>query len=279
MAALDHFAIMSIARRHFTNAFIVRLSTNNPVHLSLYYTPEKPLKHKVERIQRGLATMWGAYFCFVGWKFIPQIEAGDTLDHTFIVPDQSYLSRLWYTFRGTIAGELSPSCGPIIEHLQPAGDIILNPSFEDWTILANPPDNWLASGSPGIPTDLKPNTEDKTDGLQSLETTVNVLYALSGVYQNLDPAYLSDLQLTFRVAYKGDLEWRNTLRIRAWGDTMRLVLARPTLSYQWENLDATITMPSNLYRLEIRCLIDHQGQPLPWWALWDNCQVYLGIPP
>ncbi len=116
MAELDHFAIMSIAYQRFISGIQVLTATNNPCHLTLYYTASTPLTHKVTRIQRGLPTPWGAYWCFAGWTAVPQDEAGDTLNHTFSMPDWSFCLTRWFTFRGNVAGVLSPSCGPIIKH-------------------------------------------------------------------------------------------------------------------------------------------------------------------
>jgi len=138
MAELDHFAILTITRRHFHNAFIVHITTNNPCHLSLYFTRQTPLRHKITRIIRGSGYPWGAYFCFVGWQIAPQWQAGDTLDHTFLVYGLEYLDKVWYTFRGTIGGNLSPSSGPIIAHIQPHQDIILNSTFEKWLDFPDP---------------------------------------------------------------------------------------------------------------------------------------------
>ena len=123
MAELDHFAIISISYENLDNALKVIVGSNNPCHLTLYYTTSTPLTHKVTRIQRGLPTMGGAYWCFAGWTAIPQIEAGDTLIHTFIVPDWAFCQIRWFTFRGTISGNLSPSCGPIIEHHKVPGPL------------------------------------------------------------------------------------------------------------------------------------------------------------
>ncbi|MBA7573112.1 hypothetical protein ES708_14907 [subsurface metagenome] len=64
---------------------------------------------------RGRSLPWGAYWCFVAWDSIEQQEAGDTLIHTFEVSPWEYCQIKWLSFRGTVAGELSPSAGPLIK--------------------------------------------------------------------------------------------------------------------------------------------------------------------
>jgi hypothetical protein len=113
---LQHFAVLSIAYFHFVTSIIITCSTNNPCHLTCYYTDKKPVRHATSRVVRGLALPWGAYWCFVAWKSVEQQEAGDTLTHTFEVPDWSYCRTNWLCFRGTVASELSPSVSALLEH-------------------------------------------------------------------------------------------------------------------------------------------------------------------
>ncbi|GAI64488.1 unnamed protein product, partial [marine sediment metagenome] len=90
MSNLEHFAIMDIYYFHTPDTIIITLPTNNPCHLTCYYTDKTPRKHHTTRIIRGLEVPWGVYFCFVGWKAVEQNEAGDTLIHTFEIPEWSY---------------------------------------------------------------------------------------------------------------------------------------------------------------------------------------------
>jgi len=276
---LQNFAVLDSRYFTFDLGVIIRIPTNVPCHLTCYWTGKTPLKHHTTRVIRGLTVPWQTYFCFVGWHAVEQQEYGCTLYHTFHLPDWQVGETRWFTFRGTVDLVDSPSVGPIFKQTNPGQTLIANPSFEVFTSPPGPPDQWLGAGSPGYPAEFQPCLTDKTHGLQSCQTIVNHLFAIASLYQNLDPSELSDLQLSFRVAFKGEIQWRSFLRIRAWGDVLRIVYARPTLNYQWEDLTATITMPSNLYRLEFMCRIDNQGQPVPWSALWDDCRVYLGTPP
>jgi hypothetical protein len=116
MSNLEHFAIMDIGYFHAPTSLTITTSTNNPCHLTCYYTHIPPRKHHTTRIVRGLTVPWGVYFCFVAWKAVEQNEAGDTLTHTFDIPDWSYCQIKYFTFRGTISGEISPSVGPLFIH-------------------------------------------------------------------------------------------------------------------------------------------------------------------
>lgn len=113
---MNNFAVLEINYLHLTNAILIRNTTNNPCHLTCYYTDKKPGRHKTSRTDRGLTLPWGAYFCFVAWQSVEQNEPGDTLSHTFEIPDWTFCQTKWFVFRGTINGELSPSVSPVFEH-------------------------------------------------------------------------------------------------------------------------------------------------------------------
>ncbi len=113
---LQHFAVLTIAYSHTATSIIITITTNNPCHLTCYYTDKEPGSHRTSRNQRGLTLPWGVYYCFVSWLAVEQIEPGDTLIHTFEVPAWSYCQTKWFAFRGTVAGQLSPSVSPIFQH-------------------------------------------------------------------------------------------------------------------------------------------------------------------
>lgn len=84
-----NFMVMSISYIDTLTSVTVSLTTNNPCHLFLLYTDVLPQRHRVTRTVRGLSEMWGGYWCFVAHKSVEQLEAGDTLTHTFVIPDWS----------------------------------------------------------------------------------------------------------------------------------------------------------------------------------------------
>ncbi|MBA7579921.1 hypothetical protein ES708_21802 [subsurface metagenome] len=98
---LQHFAVLDIAFIYTETSIIIECRTNNPCHLTLYYTDKQPVRHATSLVKRGVALPWGAYFCFVAWKSIEQQEAGDTLSHSFTIFDWSYCQSKWLCFRGT----------------------------------------------------------------------------------------------------------------------------------------------------------------------------------
>ncbi|MBA7591165.1 hypothetical protein ES708_33317 [subsurface metagenome] len=111
----QHFAILEITQAPTPSGIIITCRTNNPCHLTIYFTDKPPVRHATSRVVRGLALPWGAYWCFVAWNSLQQQEAGDTLIHTFEVSPWAYCQTKWFSFRGIIAGELSPSAGPLIK--------------------------------------------------------------------------------------------------------------------------------------------------------------------
>ncbi|MBA7580736.1 hypothetical protein ES708_22630 [subsurface metagenome] len=82
---------------------------------------------------------WGVYYCFVAWQSVEQTEPGDTLIHTFEVPAWSYCQIKWLAFRGTVAGQLSPSVSPIFKHHHPGLPVVK-------TFIARTTDGYLDTG-------------------------------------------------------------------------------------------------------------------------------------
>ncbi|MBA7652714.1 hypothetical protein ES703_60553 [subsurface metagenome] len=116
---MNNFAVLNIAYSHTATSIIISIGTNTPCHLTCYYTDKEPGSHRTSRNQRGLTLPWGVYYCFVAWQSVEQIEPGDTLVHTFEILDWSYCQTKWLAFRGTVAGELSPSVSPIFKYHHP----------------------------------------------------------------------------------------------------------------------------------------------------------------
>ncbi|GAI61656.1 unnamed protein product, partial [marine sediment metagenome] len=135
---LQHFAVLTIAYSHTATSVIITITTNNPCHLTCYYTDKEPGSHRTARNQRGLTLPWGVYYCFVAWQSVEQIEPGDTLTHTFQVPAWSYCQTKWFAFRGTVAGQLSPSVSPIFQHHHPGLPIVE-------TFIARTSDGYLST--------------------------------------------------------------------------------------------------------------------------------------
>lgn len=113
---ITNFAALGIYFIHAPDYIMIFLHTNVPCHLTLYHTDKPPGKHHLSRTIRGLTVPWGVYFCFVAWQAVEQLEAGDTLWHTFVVAPWEYCQIKWFTFRGEVDNIPSPSVGPIFMH-------------------------------------------------------------------------------------------------------------------------------------------------------------------
>ncbi|MBA7524593.1 hypothetical protein ES705_16734 [subsurface metagenome] len=121
---------------------IVKTTTDNPCHLTLYWTLNKPLTHKKIIALRGMTLPWGAYFCLNALNAIEQEEGGDTLTHTFICPDWFYCQTRYFVMAGTVEGIVSPSTSAIYERHHPGALPFVNGDFEIWPVPARPPFNW-----------------------------------------------------------------------------------------------------------------------------------------
>lgn len=91
------------------NTMVITFETDIPTHIWLRHTDTPPLMHLKSLRKRGLALMKDPYYCFVAWQEIEQVEAGDTLSHTFTWPDWYYGFEEWFYFRSEVAGEASPT--------------------------------------------------------------------------------------------------------------------------------------------------------------------------
>jgi len=128
---MNNFAVLNIAYSPAPTTLPLSIETNTPCHLTCYYTDKEPGSHRTSRNQRGLTRPWGVYYCFVAWQSLEQTEAGDTLIHTFEILDWSYCQTKWLAFRGTVAGELSPSVSPIFKYHHPG---VLPARFEYYNV-------------------------------------------------------------------------------------------------------------------------------------------------
>lgn len=140
---MNNFAVLTIAYIYVDSSIIIRVTTNNPVHLTCYYTESEPGRHKTSRTQRGLTLPWGVYFCFDAWKSIEQNEPGDTLIHTFEIPSWFYCQTKWFAFRGTVE---APPPTYDFDALKNIAKV-----WEPWGEILNENYPWLPYTIPNIP--------------------------------------------------------------------------------------------------------------------------------
>jgi hypothetical protein len=139
---MNNFAVLDIAYDPTPTRVHIITHTNNPVHLTCYYSQEPPGRHKTSRTNRGITLPWGAYFCFVAYKSVEQQEPGDTTTHTFTIIPWVYCETKWFAFRGTVATVLSPSVSCIFKYHHPGVLPFCNLSFEDYPTTPGVPPCW-----------------------------------------------------------------------------------------------------------------------------------------
>lgn len=144
---LQHFAVLSFSPLPCGDILRLACTTNNPCHLTCYTTTITPQRHKATRELRGLLVPWGAYWCFDAFTPHAQIEAGDTLEHTFNFPDWPRYQKRWFVFRGTVAGVLSPSASAIFVYTPETDKIWHNGAFDIWPDPLHLPHPWFSDTS------------------------------------------------------------------------------------------------------------------------------------
>lgn len=113
--------------------------TDIPVHLHLRWTYIDPLVHLHETDTRGLTKLLDPKFCFVQYRGIHQSEPGDTLEHSFVIPNWQVCNTRYFVLYGTIADLPTASNTNIFQVHAFDSDIQLltllplqNGSFELW---------------------------------------------------------------------------------------------------------------------------------------------------
>lgn len=116
------------------------VTTDVASHLWARVTDQQPGIHTSTIMRRGLAMPSELYFCYVAYTDIEQLEAGDTLTHTFTVPDWPFCTTRWAHLWGSMAGVTCPSTSPSLKHHN-------STSAPSWTIIVIEP--WTVQ--PGLP--------------------------------------------------------------------------------------------------------------------------------
>ena len=220
---MNNFAVMSISYTNTEDTMIVTVVSNNPCHLTCYYTFKEPLQHYTERVVRGLIVPWGTYFCFVAWKTVEQIEAGDTITHTFHIPGLVYCQTVFFTFRGTVAGVLSPSVAAIFKR-----------HFDPWISLALGAikDTWISSSSKSA----NFGTSRSARVINSLPASTNahmfIAFDLSEI-----PKVATLISAVLRLAFfsstaEGNTHWAYRFHPPSWVET-ELTYRRSSVGVPW----------------------------------------------
>lgn len=239
---MNEWAVLDWWQYFCQNSARIYTQTYGSVHLTCYYTDIAPLRHKDSRILRGLSIPWGAYFCFTGLKTVEQLEPGDTTTHTFIITPWQECQTLYFAFKGTVAGILSPSASPIFTLHHPGGP-------ENPTILRpNAPGDYC--GIKGQVGDPCPNHWKNVDESTPDENTTYVIqggvvtawgYDLYHIPNPISPITIpiEKVQITARLKYIGGYAYASSARIiiTTHGSIYRTVTFSPLLStwkdYHW----------------------------------------------
>lgn len=102
--------------------------TNVPCHLWFRWTTVTPRTHPRPVLVRGLVIPGDLDFCFDAYNDIEQEEAGDTLEHHFIVEPWPSCQKRYFYFHGTIHDTPSKSTSPIFS--KHPGHYIGSPSMD-----------------------------------------------------------------------------------------------------------------------------------------------------
>lgn len=111
----DHWYLKDIKQERTATGEKIVVKTDVPVYLWMRWTLIEPGIHRVPITRRGLTTMNDLYFCFDVYEDNLQLEAEESLEHTFIKEPWPYCQTRWFYFWGTVNGEVSPSTSPIFQ--------------------------------------------------------------------------------------------------------------------------------------------------------------------
>lgn len=228
---MNNFAILNLTYFPTPTALLFYCETNNPCHLTCYYTDKKPGRHKTSRVERGINLPWGAYFCFVAWQSVEQIEVGDTLIHTFPFPTWVFCQTKWYVFRGTIATILSPSVSPIFEYHHPGQAYFCNLGFEFYPITPGAPPCWVDDSTTPDPNRIVRDTTYVKEGQYSCKLIGVTWMGVTRLRQDRPAAVYAGKTLKF------------TFNYRAWVDCYYRIEIKVTGEHSWTWTSAGGTVP------------------------------------
>ncbi|GAH88622.1 unnamed protein product [marine sediment metagenome] len=99
-----HFAVMDLQYSYLDDGYTLVATTDVPCHLYCRMTEQPPHQHTLPSSRRGTRFTGDVRFCFTIFEDNDQVEAGDTLTHTFIKDKWEVCHDRWFYFVGTIGG-------------------------------------------------------------------------------------------------------------------------------------------------------------------------------
>ncbi len=127
---MSQWFLTAITERACPRKLTVVLETDVPCHLWCRHTLVVPRRHLLARDFRGLRVFDDPYFCFDAYTDLEQTEAGDTLEHTFILTDFLENTTRYFYFHGQIAGANSPSTSCILARKMQADELSFSNSVQ-----------------------------------------------------------------------------------------------------------------------------------------------------
>jgi len=100
-----HFALLDLQYSYLDDGYTLFATTDVPCHLYCRMTEQPPHQHTLPSIRRGTRFTGDVRFCFTVYEDNDQVEAGDTLTHTFIKDKWEVCHDRWFYFVGTIGGK------------------------------------------------------------------------------------------------------------------------------------------------------------------------------
>jgi len=120
MTDKPRFSMRTIQQETIEGGFTITTTTDVACHLWLRWAVNKPQKHLIPVLRRGLYIHSDAYFCFTSYQDLEQNEEGDTTTHTFTWLGWEECNVRYFYFIGTIADiEAASTTGYFQKHYWP----------------------------------------------------------------------------------------------------------------------------------------------------------------
>lgn len=93
-----HWLITDYAAADIGGAVQVLITSDLVIHMGVEYSVQEPQQNNRLRWRRGMGWVRDKHWAFTPQGLIEQVEAGDTLSHTFYIPAEISTARLWLRF-------------------------------------------------------------------------------------------------------------------------------------------------------------------------------------